>query len=134
MSRTRCEDPLQADSSLCTRQWPAGAGVHSSAERHMCSRVDPVDPELGRAFEAPGITVCGTVQKHDRRAGGDVHPADRGRPPRQAEVRLHRALDAQCLFDEVGDLLLVLRAAGPVAPGCSARYLSATASRRAVVS
>ena len=52
----------------------------------------------------------------------------------EAEVGLHRALDAQRLLDEVRDAVPVLARSSSCSSGCSARCLSAAASRRAVVS
>ena len=54
-------------------------------------------------LEEPGVAVGRSVQQHHRRPGGNVDAGDRGRSPGQPEVRLHRALDAQRLFNEVGD-------------------------------
>ena len=67
----------------------------------------PVDAELGRALEEPGVPVGRSVEQHDRRPGGDVDAGHGGRPSGQPEVGLHRALDAQRLLDEVGDAVPV---------------------------
>ena len=59
---------------------------------------------------------------------GDVDAADRRGAPGEAEVGLHRALDPQHLFEEVGMRLAVRRAARPGARGARR---GASARRRA---
>ena len=66
-----------------------------------------VDPELGRALEPPRVAVGGAVQQHHGRARRDVDAADGRGPAREAEVGLHRALDAEHLFEEVRDEVAV---------------------------
>jgi hypothetical protein len=95
--------------------------------------VGPVDAELLRALEPPGVAVGGAVEQHDRCAGRDVDAGDGRRAPGQTEVRLHRALDPECLLDEIGDPSRV-PAARPGARGARQRCFMAAASSRAVVS
>ena len=59
-------------------------------------------------LEASGIAVGGAVDDHERGARRDRDAAELGRHAREPEVALHRALDAQALFDEVRDVLAVL--------------------------
>ena len=59
-------------------------------------------------FEAARVVVRGAVDDHDGGAGGNVDPAELGRDAREAEVALHRALDAQALLHEVRDELTVV--------------------------
>src|SRR5437588_606495 len=77
--------------------------------------------EFGRALEAPGVAVGRSIQQHDRRPRCDVDTTDARRPSGEPEVGLHRALDSQRLFDEVGyalpvrpKLVLELRRLGEV--------------------
>src|SRR4051812_21809683 len=95
------EDPFQAYPPLDACQWATWTGVRAASERDVRANTVAVDAELGRALELVGIAVGGTVQQHDRGAGGDLDAADRRRAPGQPEVGLDRALDAQRLLDEL---------------------------------
>ena len=101
------EDAVEADPPLGPGQGATGTGVGTPAEGHVCPGVGPVHVELRRVLEAPGIAVGGAVQQHDRCAGRNVHAADGRRTAGETEVGLHRALDAQGLFDEARDELFV---------------------------
>ena len=101
------EDALDADAGLGASQRTAGTGVDAAAEGDVLARVGAVEAELGRALEAPGVAVGRAVEQHHRRTGRDVDAADRRRPAGQAEVGLHRALDAQRLLDELRDAVVV---------------------------
>ena len=79
--------------------------------------VGAVALELGRALEVPRVAVGGAVEQHDRCAGGDLDASDGGRAAGQAEVGLHRALDPQHLFEEVGDAVCCRPAARPAVRG-----------------
>ena len=101
------EDALEADAALGAGERAAGARVVAAPERDVRLRVRAVDAELGRALEAPGVAVGGAVEQHHRRARRDVDAADRRGAAGEAEVGLHRALDAQHLLEEVRDALAV---------------------------
>ena len=60
-------------------------------------------------------------------AGRHVDPADRDRDPREPEVALDGALDAQRLLDEVRDAVTLAAQQAPAVRGCSA----STCQRRA---
>ena len=93
-----------ADLGLGPRQRRARAAVHAAAEGDVTPGVRAFDVERGGILELPWIAVGRAVHHHHRGARGHVNAADRHVAPRQPEVALHRALDAQALFDEVGDL------------------------------
>ena len=48
---------------------PARAGVDAATECDVLLGVRPVEPELGRALEAPWVTVGRAVEQHHRRPG-----------------------------------------------------------------
>ena len=122
------EDALEADPALGPGERAAGAGVGAAPEGDVGLGVGPVDAELVRALEAPGVAVGGAVEQHHRRAGLDVDAADRRGAPGEAEVGLHRALDPQHLLEEVGDPVVV----GPqLRPGARGARPGASARRRA---
>ena len=81
--------------------------MDAAAEGEVLPRVGAVEAEIGGALEAPGVAVGRAVQQHHRRTGRDLDAADRRRPAGQAEVGLHRALDAQRLLDELRDAVVV---------------------------
>ena len=102
------EDPLDADATLGTR--PAALRDRSATpttEGHVLLRVGAVQPELLGTLEPSWIAIGRAVEDHHRRSRCDLHAADRGAAAGQPEVRLHRALDAQRLLDEVRDALPV---------------------------
>src|SRR5581483_10857532 len=101
------EDAFKADATLGPRQWSARTGVDTTTEGDVVEGVLPVDAEIVRALEPPGIAVGGAVEEHHRRPRLDLDTADRGRPLGEAEVGLDRTLDPQGFLDEVGDAVLV---------------------------
>src|SRR5204862_3054589 len=102
------EDALEADPALDPGQRATRTGVDAATKRDVVEGVLPVDLEVVGALEAPGVAVGGPVEEHDRRPGLDLDVADRRCALGEPEVRLHRALDAQRLLDEVRDAVLVL--------------------------
>ena len=76
MSLHPVEDALEAHPALDPGERAAGARVRAAPERDVGLGVGPVDAELGRALEPPGVAVGGAVEQHDRRAGRDVDATD----------------------------------------------------------
>ena len=82
--------------------------MHPASEGEVDLCIGPVEAELAGTLEEPGVAVGRAVQQHHGCAGGNVDARDGGRLPGQAEVGLHRALNAERLFNEGGDPLGVL--------------------------
>ena len=99
------EHSLDADACFRTSERRAGAGVDAVPERDVLAGVHPIGSELVGVLEAARVAVGRPGDHHHRGAGGDVDAADGGRHPRQPEVTLHRALEAQGLLDEARDAI-----------------------------
>ena len=95
------QQPFQSDPGLRAGQRCAGAAVNAAAERQVLARVLALGIESVGVLEPARVAVGGPVDHHHRAAGTEGFVADGGRHPRQPEVALHRALDAQALLDEV---------------------------------
>src|SRR3954453_10795954 len=95
------QQPLEADASLGTGQWCAGAAVNPAPECKVLARVLTLRVKRVGVFEPARIAIGGAVDHHHRAAGGQRFLPDGGRCPRQPEVTLDRALDAKALLDEV---------------------------------
>ena len=102
------EQPLEPDPGFGAGQRRAGAAVDAAAEGQVLTGVLAVGIERVRILEAARIAVGRPVDHHQRAAGADGFLADGGRHPRQPEVALDRALDAQALLDEVRQQAAVL--------------------------
>ena len=79
------------------------ATMDAPAERQMLTGVATFDAELAGRLELAGVAVGSAVQHHDRRTRRHLDVTDGGGDSGDAEVSLHRALEAQHLLDEVGD-------------------------------
>ena len=102
------EQPLQSDPGFGAGQRCAGAAVDAAAEGQVLAGVLALGIEGVRILEAARVAVGGPVDHHQRAAGADGFLADGGRHPRQPEVALDRALDAQAFLDEVRQQAAVL--------------------------
>src|SRR3954454_11245926 len=102
------EQTLEPDPGFGPRERRARAAVDTAPEGEVLASVLAFGVEAVRALEAAWISVGRPVDPHQRAAGCDGPLADGGRHPRQPEVALHRALDAQAFLDEVREQTAVL--------------------------
>ena len=84
---------------------PPGQAWMPRPKARLSRGVAALDAELAGSLEVPRVAVGGAVEHHQRRPGGHVDPADGRGPTGQAEVALHRRLDAERLLHEVRDQL-----------------------------
>lgn len=98
------QDSFQAHPHFGAGDGRARARVNTTAERHVMQYVRAAEAEFVGIVEPPGIAVCRTVHHQNAGTGSHIDVSDPGATPRQAEVRFDRALDAQHLLDEGGNL------------------------------
>ena len=102
------EHALEGDAPFRAHERSARAEVCAASERHVLARVDAVDVELRRALELPRVAVARAQEQDQRAARRDRHAAELARSSRHPEAHLRRALEAECLLDEVGNAVAIL--------------------------
>ena len=102
------EQPLETHAHFGAREWRAGAGMSAAPKPEMLFCLGPVEPKFGGAFEAARITIRRTDEDRDGGSRLDIETSNCRWNASQAEVAFDRTVDAEHLFDEIRNAIMLL--------------------------